>query len=337
MAKRQNGLKSFGNDGKIDESATLPECADWIGCEPIELADVFVPAASAAGRQFRGSNTVKLYAEYPDIDELLLEALREDIGSGDVTSRCCVPEDAVSSGVFRAKEAGVICGLGAAARVFELLDGAVAFKALTSDGDELGDGDARAEIYGPSRSILAGERTALNLLRRLSGIATRTAAAVKCAEGSGARITDTRKTTPGLRALEKYAVRCGGGFNHRFGLYDGILIKDNHIAAAGGVAEAIARAQQNAPHTLKIEVETETIEQVAQALEAGADIIMLDNMTTPQMAEAVRLIGGRALTEASGNIGDRDVAAVAGTGVDIISIGALTHSVREMDISLKFI
>ncbi|MDR1589453.1 MAG: carboxylating nicotinate-nucleotide diphosphorylase [Oscillospiraceae bacterium] len=280
---------------------------------------------------------MELQVKYPDIDEFLTRALREDIGSGDVTSRCCVPEDASSSGVFLAKEAGVICGLEVAARVFRLLDGAVSFKPLVSDGDAVSAGEAIAEISGPSRSILAGERTALNLLRRLSGIATRTAAAVKGAAGGGARVTDTRKTTPGMRALEKYAVRCGGGFNHRFGLYDGILIKDNHIAAAGGVAEAVARAKKNAPHTLRIEVETESLEQIAQALEAGADIIMLDNMPVPQMAEAVRMIGGRALTEASGNIGERDIAEVAASGVDIISVGALTHSVRDMDISLKFL
>ncbi|MDR2356569.1 MAG: carboxylating nicotinate-nucleotide diphosphorylase [Oscillospiraceae bacterium] len=281
---------------------------------------------------------MRLYTGYPGVDELLRGALEEDIGAGDVTSRCCVEENAVSSGVFRAKEAGVICGLGVAARVFELLDGGIVFRALTSDGDEVGAHAAIAEIEGPSRSILAGERVALNLLRRLSGIATRTAAAVRSAEGcGGARIVDTRKTTPGLRALEKYAVRCGGGFNHRFGLYDGVLIKDNHIAASGGIATAVARARRYAPHTLKIEVETENMEHVAQALEAGADIIMLDNMTARQIAEAVRLIDGRALTEASGNMGERDIAEIAAAGVDIISIGALTHSVRDMDINLKFV
>jgi nicotinate-nucleotide pyrophosphorylase (carboxylating) len=275
-------------------------------------------------------------AEYGDWDGLLTAALAEDIGSGDITTRCCVSEDAVSSGTFRTREPGVICGLGVAARVFGLLDGGVEFTPLVSDGDEIPGDTVIAEIRGPSRSILTGERTALNLLQHLSGIATRTAASVRCVAGSGARVTDTRKTTPGLRALEKYAVRCGGGSNHRFGLYDGVLIKDNHIAAAGGVAAAVALAQRNAPHTLRIEVEAESIEQVAQALESGADVIMLDNMTIEQMSEAVRLIAGRALTEASGNMGDRDLAAVAATGVDMISIGSLTHSAGALDISLKF-
>ncbi|MDR2665274.1 MAG: carboxylating nicotinate-nucleotide diphosphorylase [Oscillospiraceae bacterium] len=274
--------------------------------------------------------------DFPGLDSLLLGALSEDIGSGDVTSRCCVPAQAVSRGSFNAKDSGVICGLGIAARVYELLDADVEMVALAADGDTAKPGDSIAEIFGASRSILAGERVALNLLRHLSGISTQTAEAVRRTAGYGTRITDTRKTTPGLRALEKYAVTCGGGTNHRFGLYDGILIKDNHISAAGGIAAAVALARMNSPHTLKIEVEAETLDQVAQAVDSGADIIMLDNMSTQQMSEAVRFIGGRALTEASGNMGDRDLAEVASTGVDIISIGALTHSVRALDISLKF-
>jgi nicotinate-nucleotide pyrophosphorylase (carboxylating) len=274
--------------------------------------------------------------DFPGLDSLLLGALSEDIGSGDITARCCIAADAVSRGSFKAKDNGVICGLGVAARVFELLDGDIEMEALASDGDIAAPGDTIAEIRGPSRGILAGERVALNLLRHLSGISTLTADAVSRVAGYGTRIADTRKTTPGLRALEKYAVVCGGGTNHRFGLYDGILIKDNHIVAAGGIAAAVASARKNAPHTLKIEVEAETLEQVSQAISAGADIIMLDNMTARQMSEAVSLIGGRALTEASGNMGDRDLSETASTGVDIISIGALTHSVRALDISLKF-
>lgn len=274
--------------------------------------------------------------DYPGLDDLLLAALREDVGAGDVTTDSCVRRDAVSAGVFVAKEPGVICGLGVAARVFSLLDTGVRFTPHVNEGSPVDKGCVIAEISGPSRSILTGERTALNLLQRLSGVATRTAASVNAVAGTGVKIVDTRKTTPGLRFLEKYAVRCGGGFNHRFNLSDGALIKDNHIVASGGIAEAIARARSGCPHTLKIEVEAETIGQVMEALEAGADIIMLDNMPPEVMAEAVKLINGRALTEASGNMGDRDLRVVAETGVDFISIGALTHSVKALDVSLKF-
>jgi len=271
-----------------------------------------------------------------DLDDFLLAALREDIGTGDVTTNCCVPEDSVSSGHFKAKEPGVICGFGVVRRVFELLDKAVKVKPLVSDGDHVNAGDIIAEISGPSRSILTGERTALNILQHMSGVATRTSEAVKTVSGTNARIVDTRKTKPGLRVLDKYAVRCGGGSNHRFNLSDGVLIKDNHIVAAGGISNAIALARNNCPHTLKIEIEAETKEHVEEALAAGADIIMFDNMSLVAMAEAVKIIDGRALTEASGNMGERDLKAVADTGVDFISIGALTHSVKALDISLKF-
>jgi len=274
--------------------------------------------------------------DFLGLDDFLLAALREDIGTGDVTTNCCIPADAVSAGAFRAKEPGVVCGLGVAARVFELLDGEVRVACKVKDGDHVCAGDVIAGITGPSRSILTGERTALNLLQHISGVATRTAEAVEAVRGTKARIVDTRKTTPGLRVLDKYAVRCGGGSNHRFNLSDGALIKDNHIAAAGGIANAVALVRGNCPHTLKIEVEAETVEQVAEALEAGADIIMLDNMAPEAMAEAVGLVAGRALTEASGNMGERNLRPVAETGVDFISIGALTHSVKALDISLKF-
>ncbi|MDR1328726.1 MAG: carboxylating nicotinate-nucleotide diphosphorylase [Oscillospiraceae bacterium] len=274
--------------------------------------------------------------EFFGIDELIAAALREDIGFGDITTLSCVDEAAVSSGLFRAKEDGVVCGLFILPRVFAALDNAVAVTALTGEGSPVRAGEIIAEIEGPSRAVLTGERVALNFLQHLSGIATKTAAAVRAVRGTNAKIIDTRKTTPGLRALEKYAVRAGGGHNHRFGLGDGVLIKDNHIKAAGGIANAVARARAAAPHTLKIEVETETLEQVSEALSSGADIIMLDNMTTETMAEAVRLIAGRALTEASGNMGDRDLREVAETGVEFISVGGLTHSVRALDISLKF-
>lgn len=272
-----------------------------------------------------------------DLDSLLIRSLQEDIGSGDITTESCVSEDAVSSGHFIAKEPGVICGIDIAARVFALVDSKIELKANSSDGDYVTQGMKIAEINGPSRGILTGERVALNLLQRLSGIATRTKVAACELQGSGAVITDTRKTTPGLRVLEKYAVRTGGGTNHRFGLSDGVLIKDNHIKAAGGITNAVRAARALAPHTIRIEVETETLHQVTESLKAGADIIMLDNMDTQTMEKAVKLIDGRALTEASGNMDNKSLAEVAATGVDFVSMGALTHSVKSMDISLRFI
>ena len=274
--------------------------------------------------------------EYLGLDDFLLAALREDIGTGDVTTNCCVPEDAMSTGAFKAKESGIVCGLGVAARLFQLLDESVILTPIVSEGDFVDKGGVIAGITGPSRSILTGERTALNIMQHMSGVATRTAEAAKVVSGTKAKIVDTRKTMPGLRVLDKYAVRCGGGANHRLNLSDGVLIKDNHIMASGGIANAVAYARNGCPFTLKIEVETETLEQVEEALAAGADIIMLDNMPLETMAEAVKLIAGRALTEASGNMGERDLKAVADTGVDFISIGALTHSVKALDISLKF-
>jgi len=271
-----------------------------------------------------------------EIDRIIDIALAEDIGYGDVTTEACVPKDALVSGYFLVKEQGVVCGLEIMERVFRRLDERIAVVMLAEDGQRMSAGTVAAEIQGPARSILTAERTALNLLQRLSGIATCTAQAVQAIEGTRARIIDTRKTTPGLRVLEKYAVRAGGGANHRLGLSDGVLIKDNHIVAAGGILPAVAAARRSIPHTLKIEVETADFDQIDEALRAGADIIMLDNMTVEQMAAAVRRIAGRALTEASGNMGDQDLKQVARTGVDFISIGALTHSVRALDISLKF-
>ena len=270
------------------------------------------------------------------LDALLYAALEEDVGTGDITTESCIPADAVSRGGFRAKEDMVVCGLDVARRVFELVDPSVVFTPLTEDGARAKKGDILATVEGNSRSILTGERVSLNLMQRMCGIATRTAEAVAAVAGTKARIVDTRKSTPGLRVLEKYAVRVGGGHNHRFNLSDGVLIKDNHIRAAGGITQAVEAVRKNAPHTLRIEVETETLDEVREALAAGADIIMLDNMDNERMREAVGIIAGRAVTEASGNMGDRDLRAVAETGVDVISIGALTHSVRSSDISLKF-
>ena len=268
-------------------------------------------------------------------DELIINALKEDVGTGDITTNTTIPAAASVAGRFIAKEDGIICGLGVCERVFKILDENIKFTALKKDGDFVVEGESVANIAGSARNVLTGERTAINLLQRMSGVATKTSQAVAQVAGTNAKIADTRKTTPGMRALEKYAVKMGGGTNHRFNLSDGILIKDNHIAAAGGIKSAVERARLGAPHTLKIEVECENIGDVEEAVAAGADIIMLDNMSAENMKRAVEYIGGRAVTEASGNMGDRDLRAVADTGVDIISIGALTHSVRSLDISLK--
>ena len=270
------------------------------------------------------------------LDSFLRTALQEDIGTGDITTACCVPETAVSRALFRCKQAGVVCGLEVGRRVFALLDPSVEFTPLVAEGTAVQVGDVVATISGPSRSILSGERLALNLMQHMSGVATCTAALVEKIAGTGAVIVDTRKTTPGMRVLEKYAVRMGGGTNHRFNLADGVLIKDNHIVAAGGITAAVENARKIVPHTLKIEVETTNLQQVQEALDAGADIIMLDNMSCPEMKEAVALIAHRAKVEASGNMGSRDVREVAETGVDLISVGALTHSVEALDISLQF-
>ncbi|MBP8639420.1 MAG: carboxylating nicotinate-nucleotide diphosphorylase [Oscillospiraceae bacterium] len=275
--------------------------------------------------------------DYIGLDDFLLKALKEDVGTGDITTNCCIPAENHSEAYFLAKEDGVICGIEIAQRVFNLVDERITLIPKIMDGAFVKRGDIIAEVIGPSRGILTGERVALNLMQRLSGTATATAKAVSSVAGTNAKIVDTRKSTPGLRVLEKYAVRVGDGHNHRFNLSDGVLIKDNHIAAAGGIAAAIAAARAAVPHVMKIEVETETLDEVSQALDAGADIIMLDNMSTELMAQAVALIDGKALTEASGNMGEKNLLEVAKTGVDYISIGALTHSVKSLDISLKFL
>ena len=273
---------------------------------------------------------------YIGLDDLLLNALREDIGLGDITTSSCIPADAVSKGYYKAKDNGVICGLGVITRTFYVLDKCVKVTPLVSEGDVIKKGDVIAEIEGPSQSVLAGERVSLNLMQHMSGIATVTAKAVAAVAGTGTKIADTRKSTPGLRALEKYAVKIGGGANHRFNLSDGVLIKDNHIVAAGGITQAVQSVRANVPHTCKIEIEIENMSQIDEALTAGVDIIMLDNMSIAQMSAAVKTIAGRAITEASGNMGERNLREVAETGVNIISIGALTHSVKALDISLKF-
>lgn len=270
------------------------------------------------------------------LDKLIKNALIEDIGTGDITTQSTVPADQRVTGNFIAKEEGIVCGTFIAKRVFELIDSEITFNPLVKEGNLVKKGDIIAVVDGPARGILSGERVALNFMQRMSGIATRTNELAEQIKGTNAVIADTRKTTPGLRVIEKYAVKAGGGSNHRFNLSDGVLIKDNHIVAAGGIEKAIVAARRNIPHTLKIEVEVENFDQIEEALRAGADIIMLDNMDIPAMKEAVKRIGHKALVEASGNMGDKNLREVAETGVDIISIGALTHTVRAFDISLRF-
>jgi nicotinate-nucleotide pyrophosphorylase (carboxylating) len=268
-------------------------------------------------------------------------ALAEDGAESDITTLSTVPEGQQAEASIIARQDGVIAGFEVAIATFRELDPRIAVERLTKDGDAVHAGKVLARLSGPARSILSAERVAMNFLGHLSGIATVTAQCVRAVEGTRARILDTRKTTPGLRSLEKEAVRLGGGQNHRFGLNDGVLIKDNHIKAAGGIAEAVRAARRMAPHLLKIEVECEALAEVQEALDAGADAVLLDNMAIELMREAVELVrrtDPRVLIEASGNIGTHParLAAVAATGVDFISLGALTHSAPNFDVSLEF-
>ncbi|HEY8422308.1 MAG TPA: carboxylating nicotinate-nucleotide diphosphorylase [Thermoclostridium sp.] len=274
--------------------------------------------------------------EYWVIRDILERAFREDMPLGDITTDYTVPEDSVSKAFLIAKHDGVIAGLGICMEAFRMLDPDVKLQPLVKDGDFVEKGKKLLLVEGKSRALLKAERTALNLLQRLSGIASETRKFVDRIAGYNAKVVDTRKTTPGLRLLEKYAVRVGGGTNHRFSLSDGVLIKDNHIKAAGGIKQAIEAVRKSIPHTVKIEVETETLEQVKEALDSGADIIMLDNMPPEIMKQAVKMIGGKAMTEASGNVTLDNIQDVAASGVDIISVGAITHSVKALDISMKF-
>jgi nicotinate-nucleotide pyrophosphorylase (carboxylating) len=267
------------------------------------------------------------------LERLAYAALAEDVGEGDVTTEAVVDADAAGGAVIFLKEPGVVCGLGMVEAVFRALDGEIEVEALVDEGSLVESGTAVARLYGPLRAILTGERTALNFLGRLSGIATLTRRYVDAVEGTGVAILDTRKTTPGLRVLEKHAVAIGGGRNHRLGLDDGVLIKDNHLRAGGSIREAVESARA-ATH-LPIEVECDTIEQVSEALEAGADAILLDNMTPDGLVAAVVVVRGRARLEASGGVTLDNVRAIAETGVDEISIGALTHSARSLDVSLE--
>ena len=269
------------------------------------------------------------------VDDVIKNALLEDVNYVDQATAFVIPETSVSTARFLAKADGVLAGLEVALRVFELLDASVTAEVLKHDGDALQKGDVIATLTGPTRALLQGERTALNLLQHMSGVATATNRAVKLTAGTGASIADTRKTLPGLRALEKYAVMMGGGRNHRFNLSDAAMLKDNHIDAGGGITKTVGALREKLGHTVKIEVETRNMDEVREAVAVGADIIMLDNMTAEQMREATAYIAGRALTEASGNITLENLAEKAKSGVDIISMGALTHSVTALDISMK--
>lgn len=268
------------------------------------------------------------------LDEKIKGWLQEDVGSGDITTLATVPEGASAHAIIHAKDNGILAGVDVAQRVFALLEPDIQFNKVLEDGAELTPTSVIATLDGPARAILTGERLALNLLQHLSGVATRTHKLAAIAAPYGAKLVDTRKTTPGLRLLDKYAVKVGGGANHRLGLYDAILIKDNHIQVAGGITAALERARAYASHMTKIEIEVEDLAGVEEALAGKADVIMLDNMAPELMAEAVRLIDHRAVVEASGGIDETTLAAAARSGVDVISVGALTHSVKALDISM---
>ena len=270
-----------------------------------------------------------------NVDPLILSALREDISSEDVSTNCVMPEPKQGQVDLIAKEDGVICGLQVFERVFKLLDHRTKFEAYVAEGSDVAKGMLMGRLYGDIRGLLNGERVALNYLQRMSGIATMSRQMAALLEGSGIKLLDTRKTTPNNRIFEKYAVRCGGGNNHRYNLSDGVMLKDNHIGAAGGVKEAIEMAKAYAPFVRKIEVETENLDMVREAVEAGADIIMLDNMDHETMKEACRIIAGRAEIEVSGNVTEENIAKIRDLDVDYISSGALTHSAPILDISMK--
>jgi nicotinate-nucleotide pyrophosphorylase (carboxylating) len=270
------------------------------------------------------------------VQKIVENALLEDMGTGDITTISTIPEDVEIGGRFIAKADGVVCGLDVVRTVFHTIDENVEFTTNIKDGDIVKTGDVFAEVKGNAQAILQGERVALNFLQRMSGIATYTKKVSDEVKDFKTKIIDTRKTIPGLRILDKYAVRMGEGHNHRHNLSDGVLIKDNHISASGSITTAVENARKIVPHTIKIEVEVKNFDEVNEALAVGADIIMLDNMTTEEMTEAVNMINGKALVEASGNMDQKSLPEIAATGVDFISMGALTHSVKALDISLRF-
>ena len=269
------------------------------------------------------------------VDDIIKRAIDEDINYVDVTTDYLIPDDSVSDAYYVAKDTGILCGIEIAKRVFELVGNDVDFNILINDGSEVKKGDIIARMYGSTKTLLKGERTALNILQHMSGIATATNKCVKLVEGTNAHITDTRKTLPGLRRLQKYAVTVGGGKNHRYNLSDGAMLKDNHIDAYGGITSAVSALREKIGHMVKIEVEVRTLDELKEALAAGADIIMLDNMPCDMMKEAVEITSGEVPLEASGNVTIENIRQVAETGVDIISLGALTHSVKCFDISMR--
>jgi nicotinate-nucleotide pyrophosphorylase (carboxylating) len=278
-----------------------------------------------------------MISDLMNLDGIIQKALEEDIGPGDITTDSIIDPHAMGTAALLAKEQLILAGLPVFSMVFTLVDPGIEFKYMYKDGSVIPSGKTICRISGRLASILKAERTALNFIQRMSGIATLTADYVRNAGAGKTRILDTRKTAPGLRALDKYAVRMGGGYNHRIGLYDGILIKDNHIAAAGSVSSAISLARSNSPHLLKLEIEAETLPQVQEALESGADVILLDNMPIERIKQAATMIKGRALVEVSGNVTLGNIAEIAEIGVDFISVGALTHSVKAVDLSLEII
>jgi nicotinate-nucleotide pyrophosphorylase (carboxylating) len=269
-----------------------------------------------------------------NVDEIIKIAIDEDVFSGDITTENIVSADGLVDAVIVAKEGGVIAGITIAERVFKYFDSDISFSANYKDGDSISNGDEVVKIRGQHKAVLAGERTALNFLQRMSGIATKTSHYVNAVKNTSTRILDTRKTLPGLRLLDKYSVKCGGGVNHRIGLYDMVMIKDNHIKVAGSITEAVSRIRERLSDKYKIEVETTSLDEVREAVENNVDIIMLDNMSIDEMKKAVQLINKRALAEASGNMTLERVGEVAECGVDFISVGALTHSVNALDLSL---
>ena len=270
------------------------------------------------------------------IDSIINTALEEDIHYVDVTTDYLIPEGHTSHAYYIAKDTGVLCGIEIAKRVFELIGGGVTFSECLKDGDKVQKGDIIAKMYGDTQTLLKGERTALNLLQHLSGIATATNHCVELVKGTNAKITDTRKTLPCLRRLQKYAVTVGGGYNHRYNLSEGAMLKDNHIDAYGGIIPAVTELRKKIGHMTKIEVEVRNLDELQQALSVNCEIIMLDNMSCDDMKQAVAITDGKALLEASGNVTEENIASIAQTGVDIISLGALTHSVKCFDISMRF-
>jgi len=276
--------------------------------------------------------TEEMYAD------IVAMAMREDLGAaGDITTETTIASDAFATAELRTRQPGAIAGLDAARYVFDVFDPELKFETSVSDGDRVEAGRVLAVVEGKARSILSAERTALNLLGRMSGVASQTALLVDAVEGTGARISDTRKTMPGLRALDKYAVRMGGGVNHRFGLYDAVLIKDNHIAAVGSITTAVESVRARFGHTVTVEVEVETLSQLEELLETDTDTVLLDNMAPMELAEAVEMVGGRMATEASGGVTLETVREIAEAGVDVISVGWITHSAPQLDIGLDFL